>query len=819
MRACRNIMILALTLGLIISVPFAVRAQKQEMRSVGGFSISTMKLEPILLQDEGESETEPTTRQDGNESGAERDSDPQPSEDENGTEPITQQDEDDNDGEPNPGPQQDEGKGETDPTTLPDEGESDGESEADPPQGEEESEPEPAAQQSEAAEEQPAENNSDAGEQLPLDGLEQGLISASILALDLLLPEADEDTVYNEEQLMDWYADNEGTGGTVSLGCNVIITNGNFYYNYDKNTPTVTIDTGEFGLIYDGGSLASGDFMITGEGVDTPVLTVIDPGIYMVSWVHSIQGLSVTATGRDGIGGVAVSVCAEPGYYWDWRPMYAFFHVESLIYSYGAGAVGLELEGPLDVYCLNIRVEGEDSVAVSAPQGVNLYYCKLEAIGTGGLAVSGGDILLDTCNLTPEASDSNVTVIQCRIIGLSGSRFYVPVPLGSDDILYQPSIQFLTEFADGTLAAQTFYVVWDDMIDRVDTRKVGRIAIPGSFPPPFEGLGLIESLPFALELVIDVRDPVLPTISEIRMHDDEEEKYIRFDFWESDAWEAGDLILWRSDDGGTTWYDYTDSDDIEWRDEGGIITDFDGTEWRDEWCADNVFYFYYDEITDPVFFQLEAPGYGESNIVVLYSTDTWVSTGDGGDRTGADRIIGTKPVETTPSNDGNDHSNENGTDDDGGAQPGDEGGSGNSGNSNGGAQPKHESGFGESGSDTSDSGTPDTDTGTGTNTDPGTRTGNNGSAPPEDTTGTGAPGSDTSPTNTDSLFSIPVFAAVPDAPTDSPAPAGETNAAQAQSPIPELPFPLSTAMLLTGSGFILLTGLSIWIKARRLCRR
>jgi len=178
---------------------------------------------------------------------------------------------------------------------------------------------------------------------LPLGASEQELTGGSALGLDLILPEADENTVYNERQLMDWYAASGGTGGTVSLGCSITITEGNFGFNWHENIDDnrVTIDTGKFGLIYDGGSLSTGEFMLTGEGVDNPVLTIIDPGIFRASWVHGVQGLSVTATGKDGLGGTAVSVQSEPGYFWDWSPMFNFFKTEGLICSYGTGAVGL----------------------------------------------------------------------------------------------------------------------------------------------------------------------------------------------------------------------------------------------------------------------------------------------------------------------------------------------------------------------------------------------------------------------------------------------------------------------------------------------
>lgn len=133
------------------------------------------------------------------------------------------------------------------------------------------------------------------------------------------------------------------------------------------------------------------------------------------------QHMRITATGRDGVGGVALRIRQDDGL--DINTVEVTF--EGQICSYGEGAVGLYLDVPLDVYCYNIKVEGANSAAVYAAQGANLYYCKLEAEGDGAAAVSdGGEFLLDTCAASP--SPQNVQTINHHIVGIITRRFYEP---------------------------------------------------------------------------------------------------------------------------------------------------------------------------------------------------------------------------------------------------------------------------------------------------------------------------------------------------------------------------------------------------------
>ena len=419
------------------------------------------------------------------------------------------------------------------------------------------------------------------------------------------------DIVYTEEELIKWCEEKQDSdaGGRVTLGDNITVTKGVSFYR----TGAIVIDTGPYGLVFDRGYIWINELEIIGEGVEVPVLdvhSVIAYGYFWESgWNDFTQQQKITATGRNGVGGIALRIRQDDGY----AKRITYYATEGLIRSYGTGAIGLYLDVPLDAYCFKIEVEGSGSTAVYAPQGANLFYCKLSASQTGAAVVSGSDqIVLDTCNASP--APQNAQMISRSIAAVVSDRFYYPVKQYDSIGFIEPSSTFLLGAGDGYSAIkQVLEIVWE--VETVDTSILGETVIYGSFLPPFQGLGLEEGFP--LELTIDIRDPHVPCISDIRFREDEGlGAHVYLFFW--DIYERGDenVILRRSDDGGESWYDFSDSPQIEW--EGNNI------------C------FYYGEITAPVMLQLEVSGV-RSNIVSLYTIDGVVCSGVGGDRDGGDQ--------------------------------------------------------------------------------------------------------------------------------------------------------------------------------------
>ena len=417
--------------------------------------------------------------------------------------------------------------------------------------------------------------------------------------------------ITSEESLNKWVEEN-GDGGTVFLEADITIRNG-ISGGWDGGH--IIIDTGRFGIIYDGGNISLYDFEIVGEGVDRPVVTVIDagPNWGMGNWNNNLAFQHITAYGREGLGGVALHITQGDGAAFD---MTMADYENYLIRSYGEGAIGILLDEPLDIYCFNVETDGMNSIAVSAPYGATLFYCRLLAAGTDAAAVSGGGVTLDACTAYPANLDASV--ITRTFSEVSGKHFYLPVRQHDFWIWPEGFYTFWMLGSDGSETRHVFLVEWDwEAIAAIDTGVLGSYEVQGDIMPVYQGFGLTDSFP--LTLTIEVRDPDYPCIAAVYFSDWDGNK-AALDLWKEYDPSEGNVILWLSDDGGETWYDFTDSPDLEWP----------------EWNR-SVVIFQYESITSPIMFCLEVVGIGESNIVTLYEKDG-VPYGDtGGDRTGTDR--------------------------------------------------------------------------------------------------------------------------------------------------------------------------------------
>ena len=189
--------------------------------------------------------------------------------------------------------------------------------------------------------------------------------------------ETQNDIVFDEAALAEWLDEHRYMGGTVSLGDTVVLTSP--IQVYAGAASSITIDTGAFGLIFDGGYFYSGYeyFHVSGEGVDVPVIDVLSMNSVWESWNSILMKMNIRSTGRDGIGGTALRIRAAGDQDFDLTNI----RFQGMIESHGANAVGLWLDPPMDAYCYRVEVSGEGSAAVYAPNGASLYYCKLNAYG------------------------------------------------------------------------------------------------------------------------------------------------------------------------------------------------------------------------------------------------------------------------------------------------------------------------------------------------------------------------------------------------------------------------------------------------------
>lgn len=424
------------------------------------------------------------------------------------------------------------------------------------------------------------------------------------------------DVVHNEDELRVWLEEHDSGGGTVTLGNVVTITE--YIYIGGHSESSITIDTGNVGLVLDGAVIDGRERLsIVGEGVDVPVVDVLSAGkgnFWEHSWNNVLIMLNVTATGRDDLGGIAMRILGLDSKSFNDEST----NEQGVIRSYGTGAVGLWLDIPMDVCCYQVEVFGENSVAVYAPKGANLYYCKLMAEGENASTVKGINLLLDTCVASPEPE--GVKNVKRQILEDSLNQLYLPVKQNERIPYWIYNFNTIAFFLSGSdefgEAIRHFSVYWDyDAYDSIDTSIAGKIVISGKVNPVFYGLGVFDNI--SIELIVEVRDPALPCINRVIIMENDEGRYARLEYWDAFNPEDENAVLWRSDDEGETWQDITHFSEIRWC--GGCL----------EFPTDNL--------EHPVLLQLEMVGTGESNIVVLQEKDGVTYGGKGGDRTGTDR--------------------------------------------------------------------------------------------------------------------------------------------------------------------------------------
>ncbi len=451
---------------------------------------------------------------------------------------------------------------------------------------------------------------------VPADALEPPTEKQAEVEDSVLTGETDtKDVVYTEIELKSWISEHKEVGGTVSLGCNVTITEPLAVYGIYGS---ITIDTGEFGLIFDGATLSALNMHIIGEGIKVPVVEVLRTGsgdLFDVPWNNLLLDLNITANGKNGIGGTALRLSRDI----DGSIDLTSVEKQGLIRAYGTGAIGVELAVPLELYCLQIEVSGDGSRGVVAPDGTTLYYCRLTADGEDATAVNEGNVILDTCTATPEPPTAQNR--SRSLLPESSTTLYLPMkqyddPAFFDWMDYQNAVLSLSGGTGYASVYRLFPIYVDDAaLSQIDTSTLGKVTIPYTLLPPFLGLGLENT---ELLLTVDVRDAALPCIYKVTSRDyGIDGKFFFLNFWNNYDPENDDILLWRSNDEGETWTDATQSEEIEW--------------------YGNSVHFKYSTLENSVWFVLEAPDIGESNVVILSEKDGLGVGGNGGDRTGTDR--------------------------------------------------------------------------------------------------------------------------------------------------------------------------------------
>ena len=211
--------------------------------------------------------------------------------------------------------------------------------------------------------------------------------------------------------------------------------------------------------------------------------------------------------------------------------------------------MGLLLDVPALVNCLDIDVGGEDSLAIDGPVGTAAFLCKLTAGEDGNPA--GAGVNTDSSILSPETEGPRID----RRVGIEPQ-----IPQGADAYTVKTALRLddvqRYRLTDGNYV-DVDLIYDEDFAETIDTSKLGPVDIPVALPEALQGLGLEGE--GGLTFQVRVRDPALPVLGEMWQW----RGTLTFSTWEGDPWDP-ETRLWRSDDGGVTWVDAMDWEALTW---------------------------------------------------------------------------------------------------------------------------------------------------------------------------------------------------------------------------------------------------------------
>lgn len=241
--------------------------------------------------------------------------------------------------------------------------------------------------------------------------------------------------IANGDDLVRWLKEHVNTPATARLTASVTLP-AKFDYAYWSEEP-LTIETGAFSL-YATNAAALNDLNIVGEGVDNPVL---------VGTRLTLTQCSITAEGRDGIGGTAVAAKASLSLY------------RTTISAYGEAAIGADspnITGEKSIFL----VDGEHSVGVrlyppeNAPSfdASKLVFCNILAVGQGAASIVGSgedsQLALIECTVSPAPEFGTQTILEPAEHWNTAVQFAAPetgfVPPDTAIVNFQSAMGFAT---------------------------------------------------------------------------------------------------------------------------------------------------------------------------------------------------------------------------------------------------------------------------------------------------------------------------------------------------------------------------------------
>ncbi|MCL2826257.1 MAG: hypothetical protein FWD72_02495 [Eggerthellaceae bacterium] len=441
------------------------------------------------------------------------------------------------------------------------------------------------------------------------------------------------DEVGTAAEFIQWKNDHFLTGGSVVFTDTITLTAADLgasgYVTIDCQPVDgqILIDTASYGLITEVPLVIGANTQVTGSGTPLPVIHVLNGGELWLRPDVDFSTSSVTATGD---GGMAVSL--DDGAFFSCLP-------GSSVCANGADGVALYAAGDCvnDPYDQGIgfnggvfEATGTGGRAIVSGAAVNLFLCEVRA---DAAAVEAPAVVLDTCGeVSP--SIAGATVIRRTFVPDNISPYPNKLIMGDSATLTDlatPSVY--------TGVALYGYLVGDGLEDRyvscTATFDISQVDIdtPGIYPMP-----LIIPAPYCFAVigqdltgfkteVVDARVPSFVGSTQSWFGSEMLEYYFTGD--------PDELVLWRSDDLGVTWYPYwRGTDDPDANDNLEVVA-----------MGTSLYLTVYDmanEMPGEVLLVFEVPSLGvdSKTLTVNYAEGEVTEGGTSGDRTGTDRNTG-----------------------------------------------------------------------------------------------------------------------------------------------------------------------------------
>lgn len=389
----------------------------------------------------------------------------------------------------------------------------------------------------------------------------------------------DEDTVADYTQLKEWLDKNGGSGKVVTFSDTITVP-------ADSATlklRNVTVNTLHHGFVIEGMVWTFGAY-ITGAGGDA-VVTVESGG--------SLEGRDMLSEIAATDGGCAVQI--KSGGVFETRLGWYMVRAE------GAGAVGIDAETG---FALSDTAVISDGIGIKAGGDVELRLCDIDApipIETGGAVV------LDTCVVS--GTVKNATTINRKITGISPaenlSAIFMLGETVPDDWFYNSLNVLLDD--DGDIE-RDIPVSWD--MSGIDANAAGEYEVACTILAPYDRFGLDSEAPISATVtIVDASFPALYETYAVAGAYKLQFLYVADDL--------SGLTVWRSDDDGANWYDYTQDAGLSF--------------------SDTLWLIFGETPEHPVLLVFEVAGLGESKILRLTWDNRQVYPQIGGDRNSLDR--------------------------------------------------------------------------------------------------------------------------------------------------------------------------------------